>query len=132
MKLIRFNWDRTRKSVQLPSLITRAIVVLTAACLFLCFAYIPPAKAAFSTGWSRKCELQIQSSKVDDALRDFPVLLTEDTLPSEMLDADGSNPALDGGGDVRFSLNADGTHQLACEIVTFTTDNNPGNGVAEI
>jgi len=82
--------------------------------------------------WGRKCELVIQSSQVPDTLTNFPVLLTELTLPSEMLDADGSYPALNGGGDIRFSSDAIGSTRLSCEIVTFTTDNNPANGTAEI
>jgi len=82
---------------------------------------------------NRICELHIQSSKVPASLTDFPVLLTEATLPSdEMLDADGSYPALDGGGDIRFSSDEAGANRLSCEIVTFTTDNNPANGKAEI
>ena len=52
---------------------------------------------------NRKCELVIQSSQVPASLTDFAVLLTEATLPSEMFDADGANPALNGGGDIKFS-----------------------------
>lgn len=87
---------------------------------------------AFPTGWGRKCALTIDADEVDAALTDFPVLFTEDNLPGEMFDADGSNPALSDGGDIRFSSDADGNTQLACEIVEFTTDNNPANGSAEI
>ena len=86
----------------------------------------------FPTGWGRKCNLVIQSNQIDATLANFPVLLTKDTLPSEMLDTDGSYPTLSGGGDIRFSSDADGNTQLACEIVTFTIDNNPANGKAEI
>lgn len=87
---------------------------------------------AFPAGWGRKCALVIQASQVDANLSNFPVLLTKDTLPSEMFDADGSYPALSGGGDIRFSSDSAGNTQLACEIVTFTIDNDPANGVAEI
>lgn len=87
---------------------------------------------AFPTNWVRKCILTIQSSEVPGNLSNYPVLFTEDNLPSEMFDADGSYPALSGGGDIRFSSDADGSTQLACEVVTFTTDNDPANGVAEI
>jgi len=81
---------------------------------------------------NRRCELVIQSSQVPASLTDFPVLLTAATLPSEMFDADGSYPALDGGGDIKFSSDEAGATRLSCEIVTFTTDNNPANGTAEI
>jgi hypothetical protein len=87
---------------------------------------------AFPTGWGRRCALVIQSSQVDSNLSNFPVLLTEDTLPSEMFDADGSYPGLEGGGDIRFSSDSAGSVQLACEIVSFHIDNDPGNGYAEI
>lgn len=84
------------------------------------------------TGWNRKCELTIQAAQVVSDCTDFPVLLTEATLPSEMFDADGLYPAISGGGDIRFSSDVDGDTQLPCEIVTFTTDNDPANGAAEI
>jgi len=87
---------------------------------------------AFPTGWGRKCKLTVQSSKVPGNLTNFPVLLTAATLPSEMFDADGSYPALSGGGDIRFSSDADGSTQLACEIVTLTINNDPALGKAEI
>ncbi len=87
---------------------------------------------AFPAGWGRKCKLTIQNGKVPGALSNFPVLLDLTTLPSEMFDADGSNPALSGGGDIRFSSDSDGNTQLSCEVVTFTIDNDPANGAAEI
>jgi len=87
---------------------------------------------AFPTGWNRKCELVIQASQVSSALTDFPLLLTADTLPSEMFDADGSNPAQNGGGDIRFSSDSAGASPLPCEVVSFVTDNDPANGAAEI
>jgi len=65
-------------------------------------------------------------------LSNFPVLFTEDNLPSEMFDADGANPAQNGGGDIRFSSDEAGTTELAFEIVDFTTNNNPALGTAQI
>lgn len=87
---------------------------------------------AFPSGWGRKCKLTIQNVKVPGSLTDFPALLTLATLPSEMFDADGSYPALNGGGDIRFSSDAAGAIQLACEVVTFVTNNDPALGSAEI
>jgi len=87
---------------------------------------------AFPEGWGRKCKLTIDPAKVDADLTDFPVLLTEDNLPEEMFDADGSHPALNGGGDIRFSTDSLGATRLACEVVSFVTDNDPANGSAEI
>lgn len=87
---------------------------------------------AFPTDWGRRCELIIQASKIDSALVYFPVLLQLVNLPSEMFDADGSYPALEGGGDIRFSTDEAGSNQIACEIVSFHIDNNPALGYAEI
>jgi len=83
---------------------------------------------------SRKCSVTIDNTKVSGSgnLSNFPVLLTVDNLPSEMFDADGSYPALSGGGDIRFTSDEAGTTELAREIETFTIDNDPANGVAEI
>ncbi len=82
--------------------------------------------------WSRKCELVVQSTQVPGNLYNFPLLLTEDTLPSEMLDADGGYAAANGGGDVRFSADSSGVTRLSCEIVKFVTDNDPANGEVEV
>ena len=87
---------------------------------------------AFPTDWAIKCKLTIQSAKVPTTLTDFPVLLDLSSLPSEMFDADGTGPALNGGGDIRFSSDVNGATQLPCEVVSFVTDNNPANGSAEI
>jgi len=78
---------------------------------------------AFPDGWGRRCILVVQSSQVGSGTHpNFPVLLTKDTLPSEMFDHDGSYPALEGGGDIRFSSDEDGLNRLACEIVKFSLD----------
>lgn len=87
---------------------------------------------AFPTGWNRKCAITIDADEVDGTLTDFPVMLSEDCLPSEMFDADGFYPAQNGGGDLRFSSDEDGTTQLPCEVVSFVTDNNPANGTAQV
>ena len=87
---------------------------------------------AFPTDWGRRCALVIQSGQVTDNEVNFPLLVTEDTLPSEIFDADGSYPALNGGGDIRFSSDEEGNTQLACEIESFITDNDPANGKAAI
>lgn len=80
----------------------------------------------------RRCALTIQSSQVPGNLSNFPVLLTEACLPSEMFDADGSYPCQSDGGDIRFSSDNEGKTRLPCEIVEITTDNNPANGTAQI
>ncbi|MFA6039776.1 MAG: hypothetical protein WCV62_02345 [Candidatus Peribacteraceae bacterium] len=85
----------------------------------------PRTQAAVATFWNREVAIIIQESKIDATLTNFPVLLTEENLPSEPCDADGSYPAQDGGGDIRFTTDADGNNQIPLEIVTFATNNNP-------
>jgi len=87
---------------------------------------------AFPTDWGRRCAVVIDNTKVTLDGSDFPVSIDKDMLPSEMFDADGTYPALNGGGDVRFSSDSAGTVQLNLEVVTFVTDNDPANGVAEL
>ena len=82
--------------------------------------------------WGRRCELVIQSSQVAQDCTDFPVLVHEDSLPSEIFDADGSYPALNGGGDLRFSTDQAGDTQLPCEVESFVTDNDPANGKSAV
>ncbi|MCF6216055.1 MAG: hypothetical protein L3J58_07765 [Emcibacter sp.] len=79
---------------------------------------------AFPTGWDRKCIITIPDAQISGSNTDFPVLLTHDNFPTEMMDG-GANSALNGGGDVRFSLDSAGTTQLPCEIVSFITGGTP-------
>lgn len=87
---------------------------------------------AFPEDWGRKCELVIQVAQVAGALTDFPVLLTKDNLPSEMMDSDEANAALEGGGDIRFTTDEDGTSQIPCEVVSFARNSNPASAAVEI
>lgn len=93
--------------------------------------------AVTASAYERKCELVIQESELNDAgtYTDFPVLLTEDNLPTdanEMFDADGSYPARSDGHDLRFYSDEALTSELSREIVEFTRNNNPALGTAQI
>jgi hypothetical protein len=73
---------------------------------------------AFPTGWTKKCPLVIDNTKVSGTsnLTNFVVLLTEANFPSTAFDH-----SLDGGADLRFTSDADGTTELAFEVVTWNT-----------
>ena len=88
---------------------------------------------AFPTGWGRKQKITISSAEVDGstALTDYPMLITLDHLDSEIVDA-GSNSALNGGGDLRFSSDSAGVTQLACEVVDFVTNATEGSRSCEV
>jgi hypothetical protein len=84
------------------------------------------------SGASRRVKITIDADEVDDSFTRFPVLLTEDNLPSEMFDADGSYPALEGGADITAAYDAGGVNRIPVEVVIFNIDNDPANGKAEI
>jgi len=89
----------------------------------------------FPDGWQRKASILVDHTRVigaGAALFDFPLLLTQATLPAEMFDADGPNPAQNGGGDIRFTSDEGGSSPIPLEVVSFVTDPDPANGSAEV
>ena len=88
---------------------------------------------AFPTGWGRKQKITIDNTKVSGtgSHTDLPILITLDHLDAEIVDA-GSNSALNGGGDVRFSTDAGGTTRLDLDIVSFVTNATEGNRECEM
>jgi len=91
------------------------------------------ANAQTFPGWNRKQAITINSSSVEGStsLTSFPVLITLDHLNSEVVDG-GSNSALNGGGDIRFSSDAAGNNRLATEIVEFVSSPTPTNRKCQI
>lgn len=88
---------------------------------------------AFPTGWGRVVPIVIDYTKVSGSatITDMPVLITKDNIPSEAIDA-GSNSALNGGGDIRFSSDSAGTTQLPCQVVEYVTDATAANRVCHV
>jgi len=75
---------------------------------------------AFPVGWTKKCSLTIDNTKVSGTsdLTNFPVLLTEANFPSTIFDNTQS-----AGQDLRFTSDSAGTTELAFEIVNWDTTN---------
>lgn len=87
----------------------------------------------FPIGWKRRCSITIDHTKVSGTSHSaFPVLLTEDNLPTEMLDSNSIWKCLADGGDIRFSSDEDGTNQLPCEVVEITQSASPASTSAQI
>ena len=88
---------------------------------------------AFPTGWERKQPITIDNTKVagSSSLTDYPTLITLDHLDSTVVDA-GTNSALNGGGDIRFSSDSVGVTQLPCEVIDFVTNATPGSRACEV
>ena len=86
---------------------------------------------AFPTGWGRRQPITIDPLEVDETLAGYPFLITLDHLDDEVVDA-GTNSALNGGGDVRFTSDESGLNQLAVDLVDFATNATPASRACEI
>jgi hypothetical protein len=79
----------------------------------------------------------ILSSAIDGNLTDFTVVITDEmaavlSAVDGLLDADGTRPSINGGGDVRFSADELGTQRLAVDVREWITNNNPASGSLEV
>lgn len=88
---------------------------------------------AFPAGWSRKQPIVIQNGQVGSGgVTNFDVLITRDHLDDEVVSPTDSNAGQSDGGDVRFSSDAQGSTQLACDIINWEHDTTDGAGDADI
>lgn len=79
---------------------------------------------SFPSGWARKCPVIVDHTKVvADGI--FPVLLVQDNLPQEMLDADGSHACKPDGSDLRVTSDADGVSELPVEVAFIGLNDDP-------
>ena len=76
------------------------------------------------TLWDRR--VQLTGLTPSASLSGFVALISLDNVPVEAIDA-GSNSALNGGGDLRFSTDNAGADQLPVEVVEYVTDATEGN-----
>ena len=104
----------------------------------LMFATLP-AWGAFPTGWTRKCALTVNHTKVPSTQTSFPALIgfnitpsTESCLPIEMMQTGSGYTAQADGGDIRFTSDEAGTTGLNLEIATFTVAAATMNAKAEL
>jgi hypothetical protein len=65
------------------------------------------------------------------SLSGFVALVSLANIPVEAIDA-GSNSALNGGGDLRFSTDSAGSTQLPVDIVSFTTNASAGSRSCQV
>ena len=82
--------------------------------------------------FGRFASLSTNTAQIVGTHTNAPLLFTLDSLPSEMFDADGTYPAQADGGDVRFFSDSNLATGLPCEIIDWSTDNNPALGSALI
>lgn len=91
-------------------------------------------QSTFPDAWGWKSSITIDNTKVGGTanLTDFPLLITDNDLPADMLDADGTDPAQSDGGDIRFTTDSNGTNEIPCEIVLWNLNDNPALSTAVI
>lgn len=94
-------------------------------------------KSLIEDGWETKAKITFDKDEIDADLTAFTIIFDETfsnvlTAENGMLDADGTNPMNSDGGDIRFSLDEEGYYQLAADIRTASTDNDPANGNLEV
>ena len=84
-----------------------------------------------------RIELTINKNLIDQDLNNWTLVFDQSfdsilTSVNGPLDADGTRASLNGGGDIRFSLDLAGTTRLACDIRNWSTNNNPASKTARI
>lgn len=82
-------------------------------------------------GWNKQARLTIDEHSGSSDAVDIPYLLDADCFPEEMMDA-GSDSALFGGGDVRFSLDRHGLYPLNADVRLFDTHATPSSRRIEV
>lgn len=86
----------------------------------------------FPNDWGRRCRIRIDYNRVRGNPTNFPVLLTKECLPTELLDSLDENCAKSDGSDIRFTLDKAGTTKLPREICYFRLGDDTTSGSARI
>lgn len=87
---------------------------------------------AFPVGWKWKAAITIDKTKVPGDLTDYPFLICQANCPTDAMDSNGGKPAIDGGGDVRFSTDINGVTRLACDVQQFEIQDDPATAKVEV
>lgn len=90
---------------------------------------------AFPTGWSYKRKVEIDTGQKSGSPTGIVLTITEASGLADAngpLDADGTAPAQNGGGDLRVSSDAAGTNQIPLDVVSFVTDNDHASATCEL
>ena len=88
---------------------------------------------AIPSDLTRKHAITIDATKVGTGgVTNFSVCLQRDHFADEVVDPSGDYAARTDGGDIRFSSDAAGATQLACDVISFAHDTTTGAGDAAI
>jgi trimeric autotransporter adhesin len=112
----------------------KKIIFIFALIFLISLNFVSAETPWWNNSFSYRSNFTINSSLIDSDLTNWTLIITHDVYGMQNengpLDADGLKPALNGGGDLRFTDN-DG-NRLGVDIRTFTTNNNPTQAQAEI
>jgi hypothetical protein len=93
--------------------------------------------AQVTTDWKYKIAITIDSTFIDDDLVNWTLVFDQSFSPvltqvNGPLDADGAAPSLANGADLRFSTDTAGSTELAFDIRSWTTNNDPALAECEV
>jgi hypothetical protein len=90
-----------------------------------------------SSSWSHSTSISIDNLYIDEDLSNWTLVFDQSFSPiftqvNGMLDADGSSPSLVSGADIRFSSDAAGNNELAFDLRSWITNNDPALASCEV
>jgi hypothetical protein len=104
---------------------------------FFLFSSIINLHAQITGDWTSKIAITIDHSFIDEELENWTLVFDQSFSPfltqeNGPLDADGLNPSLNTGADLRFSSDVNGNIELAFDIRNWSTNNNPSLAECEV
>jgi hypothetical protein len=104
---------------------------------FFLFSSIINLHAQITGDWTSKIAITIDHSFIDEELENWTLVFDQSFSPFRTqengpLDADGLNPSLNTGADLRFSSDVNGNIELAFDIRNWSTNNNPALATCEV
>jgi hypothetical protein len=104
---------------------------------FFLFSSIINLHAQITGDWTSKIAITIDHSFIDEELENWTLVFDQSFSPfltqeNGPLDADGLNPSLNTGADLRFSSDVNGLNELALDIRDWTTNNDPTRATCEV
>lgn len=91
--------------------------------------------STFPTDWQYKRSIAIDSGQKSGSPTGIVLTITHDSGIADAngpLDADGTAPSQNGGGDIRCSSDAAGSTQIPVDVVSWVTDNDHASATCEI
>jgi hypothetical protein len=87
--------------------------------------------------WTKRVSITISHDFIDQNLSNWTLVFDQSFSPflNQMdgpLDADGLNPSVNGGFDIRFSSDLDGLNELAVDVRNWEINNNPSLATCEV